>query len=153
MKENQSSLWSPNEEVKKNSNLSFFCQHLDKKKLLKYSENFKNLWKWSVKNPEIFWSEIWDFTKIKGIKGKNIIKKNKVFYKNIFFPDSKLNYAENLLPKKNREIALSFLSESGIEKKITWEKLYQNVCKFSYFLKKINLKENDRIAAYVPNSI
>ena len=153
MKENQSSLWSPNEEVKKNSNLSFFCQHLDKKKLLKYSENFKNLWKWSVKNPEIFWSEIWDFTKIKGIKGKNIIKKNKIFYKNIFFPDSKLNYAENLLPKKNHEIALSFLSESGIEKKITWEKLYQNVCKFSYFLKKINLKEKDRIAAYVPNSI
>ena len=153
MKENQSSLWSPNEEVKKNSNLSFFCKHLDKKNLLKYSENFKNLWKWSVKNPEIFWSEIWDFTKIKGIKGKNIIKKNKVFYKNIFFPDSKLNYAENLLPKKNREIALSFLSESGIEKKITWEKLYQNVCKFSYFLKKINLKEKDRIAAYVPNSI
>ncbi len=153
MKENQSSLWSPNEEVKKNSNLSFFCQHLDKKNLLKYSENFKNLWKWSVKNPEIFWSEIWDFTKIKGIKGKNIIKKNKIFYKNIFFPDSKLNYAENLLPKKNHDIALSFLSESGIEKKITWEKLYQNVCKFSYFLKKINLKEKDRIAAYVPNSI
>ena len=153
MKENQSSLWSPNEEVKKNSNLSFFCQHLDKKNLLKYSENFKNLWKWSVKNPEIFWSEIWDFTKIKGIKGKNIIKKNKIFYKNIFFPDSKLNYAENLLPKKNHEIALSFLSESGIEKKITWEKLYQNVCKFSYFLKKINLKEKDRIDAYVPNSI
>jgi len=153
MKENQSSLWSPNEEVKKNSNLSFFCQHLDKKNLLKYSENFKNLWKWSVKNPEIFWSEIWDFTKIKGIKGKNIIKKNKIFYKNIFFPDSKLNYAENLLPKKNHDIAISFLSESGIEKKITWEKLYQNVCKFSYFLKKINLKEKDRIAAYVPNSI
>ena len=114
MKENPSSLWSPNEEVKKNSNLEYFSRYLDKKDILKYSKNFKNLWKWSVNNPEIFWSEVWDFTKIKGFKGKKIIKKNKIFYKNIFFPDSKLNYAENLLSKKNEEIALNFLSESGI---------------------------------------
>ena len=153
MKEISSSLWSPNEEMKINSNLSLFCKHLNKKRLLKYSKNFKNLWKWSVNNPEIFWSEIWDFTRIKGIKGKTIIKKNKIFYKNIFFPDSKLNYAENLLVKKNEEIAINFLSENGAEKKITWKKLYEDVCKFSYFLKKINLKEKDRVAAYVPNSV
>ena len=73
MKENPSSLWSPNEEIKKNSNLEYFCKYLDKKNILKYSENFKNLWKWSVNNPEIFWSEVWNFTKIKGFKGKKII--------------------------------------------------------------------------------
>ena len=37
--------------------------------------------------------------------------------------------------------------------KITWKKLYEKVCKLSYFLKKINLKEKDRVAAYVPNTI
>ncbi len=153
MKENPSSLWSADEETKKNSNLSLFCKNLDKKKLLKYSEDFKNLWKWSINNPEIFWSEVWDFTKIKGLKGKKVIKKNKIFYKNKFFPESKLNYAENLLAKKNEEIALSFLSESGIEKKMTWKKLYSDVCKFSHYLKKIKIKEKDRVAAYVPNSI
>tara|TARA_B100000029_G_scaffold508484_1_gene595445 strand:+ start:609 stop:2573 length:1965 start_codon:yes stop_codon:yes gene_type:complete len=153
MKENQSSLWSPNEEIKKNSNLEFFCKKLDKKNHLKYTRNFKELWEWSINNTETFWSEVWDFTKIKGVKGKKIIKKNKIFYKNIFFSDSKLNYAENLLPKKNEEIAVNFLSESGIEKKITWKKLYENVCKFSHFLKTINLKEKDRVAAYVPNTI
>ena len=153
MKKNKTSLWTPNEEIVKKSNLEFFCKNLHKKRLLKYNQNFKNIWEWSVKNPEIFWEEIWDFTKIKGLKGRKIIKKNKIFYKNIFFPDSKLNYAENLLPKKNEDIALNFLSENGVEKKITWKKLYENVCKFSYFLKSINLKKNDRVAAYVPNTI
>ncbi len=153
MRENKSSLWSANEDAKKKSNLGLFCKELDKKKLLKYNKNFKNLWKWSINNSEAFWSEVWNFTKIKGIKGKQIIKKNKIFYKNSFFLDSKLNYAENLLPKNNNEIALSFHSESGINKKITWKKLRENVCKFSYYLKKINLKEKDRVAAYVPNSI
>ena len=153
MIKNQSSLWSPNEESIDRSKLKAFFKKLEKKKLVKYSENFNNLWKWSVNNPEIFWSEIWDFTKIKGVKGKKIIKKNKIFYKNLFFPESRLNYAENLLPKKNQEIAIKFLSENNIEKNITWKKLYENVCRFSYYLKKINLKEKERVAAYVPNTI
>ena len=153
MKKDSSSLWSSNEEGKKTSNLEFFCRELDKKNILKYKPNFEYIWKWSVNKPEIFWSEIWDFTKIKGIKGKKVLKKNKIFYKNLFFPKSKLNYAENLLPKQNEEIAINFLSESNTEKKITWKKLYENVCRFSYFLKEMNLKEKERVAAYVPNTI
>ena len=153
MKKVSSSLWSSDEETKKKSKLDLFCRILDKKKILKYNASFKDLWEWSVKKPEIFWSEIWDFTKIKGLKGKKVLKKNKIFYKNLFFPDSKLNYAENLLPKNNEEIAISFLSEKGIKKEITWKKLNHDVCRLSYFLKKINLKEQDRVAAYVPNTI
>ena len=153
MIKNQSSLWSANEAYRKNSRLEKFCQNLEKKGLFKKTSNFKYLWKWSINNPESFWSEVWDFTKIKGIKKGKVIKKNKVFYKNIFFPNSKINYAENLLVKKNEQTAIHFLSESGLEKKISWKKLYENVCKFSYYLKKINLKEKDRVAAYVPNSI
>ena len=45
------------------------------------------------------------------------------------------------------------MSEKNIEKKITWKKLRENVCRFSHFLKELNLKKNDRIAAYVPNTI
>jgi len=153
MTENHSSLWSVNEELIKRSQLKKFCESLEEKGVFKNTSRFKDLWEWSVKNPERFWSEVWDFTKIKGIKKGKIIKRNKVFYKNVFFPDSKINYAENLLRKKNQEIAINFLSESLLEKKITWEKLYENVCKFSHYLKKINLKEKDRVAAYVPNSI
>ena len=153
MEKDYSSLWSPDEDTKKKSKLHLFAKHLDKKKLLKYKCDFSHIWKWSINKSEIFWSEVWDFTKINGIKGKKILKKNKIFYKNLFFPDSRLNYAENLLRKKNEEIAIKFLSESNIEKKITWKKLYENVCKFSYFLKEINLKENQRVAAYVPNTI
>ena len=36
---------------------------------------------------------------------------------------------------------------------MTWKKLYSDVCKFSHYLKKIKIKEKDRVAAYVPNSI
>ena len=42
------------------------------------------------------------------------IKKSKIFYKNIFFPKSRLNYAENLLKKRNNEVAINFLSDTLI---------------------------------------
>ena len=84
MTENQSSLWSANEEVKKNSNLEHFSKYLDKKDLLKYSKNFKNLWKWSVNNPSIFWKSIWDFTKVKGNLGKILLQESNIFFENKF---------------------------------------------------------------------
>ena len=61
--------------------------------------DFNKIWKWSVDNTEIFWKSIWDFTKVKGILGKNLLQKSNIFYNNKFFPDTKLSYAENLLKK------------------------------------------------------
>ena len=153
MKKVPTSLWSPSSDILKKSKLYSFCKILDKKKILKFKKDFKYLWKWSVKKPNIFWSEIWDFTNIKGNKGKKILKKNQIFFKNTFFPDSKLNYAENLLPKRNNDLAINFFSETGFNKKISWKDLYGNVCRLSSYFFKLDLKEGDRVAAYVPNTI
>ncbi len=142
-------LWQPSQKLKQDSILQDFCHFIN----FKSSSNFKELWQWSVKNPEEFWSKFWDYSKIIGDKGSEIIQKDKVFSKSKFFPDSKLNYAENILKKKTNDIAINFLSEKGFEEYITWNILYEKVCKFSNYLKKLNLKKGDRVAAYVPNKI
>ena len=142
-------LWQPSQKLKQDSILQDFCKFID----FKSSDSFKELWQWSVKNPEEFWSKFWDYSKIIGDKGSEIIKKDKIFNKSKFFPDSKLNYAENILKKKSNDIAINFLSEKGFEEHITWNNLYERVCKFSNYLKKLSLKKGDRVAAYVPNKI
>jgi acetoacetyl-CoA synthetase len=142
-------LWKPSDTRKEESLLEEFSRFIN----FKSNCNFKNLWKWSVDRPEEFWSKFWDYSKIIGDKGKEIIKYNKTFNKTKFFPDSKLNYAENILKKQSSEIAISFLSEKGFEEEISWEHLYNKVCKFSNYLKSIGLKKGDRVAAYVPNKI
>ncbi len=142
-------LWQPSQKLKEESILQDFCKFID----FKSSDSFKELWQWSVKNPEEFWSKFWDYSKIIGDKGSEIIKKDKIFNKSKFFPNSKLNYAENILKKKSNDIAINFLSERGFEEHITWNNLYEKVCKFSNYLKKLNLKKGDRVAAYVPNKI
>jgi len=142
-------LWKPSEQNKQESLLEDFSKFIN----FKSNHSFKTLWKWSVDHPEEFWSKFWDYSKIIGDKGNEIIKYNKIFNKTKFFPNSKLNYAENILKKKSSELAISFLSEKGFEEEISWDQLYNKVCKFSHYLKSIGLKKGDRVAAYVPNKI
>ena len=120
-------LWKPSDELIQNSNLERFSKEIK----INTNRNFEKLWKWSVENPNTFWSKVWDFTNIVGFKGNEIIKKNKIFNRTKFFPDGKINYAENILKKKNDQIAINFLSEKGLNEKITWKELYDKVCKLS----------------------
>ena len=142
-------LWEPSIKKKEESLLEDFSKFVN----FKSNYNFKNFWKWTVDHPEEFWSKFWDYSKIIGDKGKEIIKYNKIFNETKFFPDSKLNYAENILKKKTSEVAINFLSENGFEEEISWGQLYNKVCKFSNYLKSLGLKKGDRVAAYVPNKI
>ena len=52
MKKSQSALWSANVDLKKNSQLKKFCDQLESKGFIRNKSNFKNLWKWSIKNNE-----------------------------------------------------------------------------------------------------
>ena len=142
-------LWKPGNQKKEDSLLRDFSKFIN----FKTSNNFKALWKWSIENPQIFWSKFWDYSKIIGDKGKETILKNKVFNKTKFFSDSRLNYSENILKKKSDLDAIGFLSESGYEENITWNDLYKKVCKLSAYLKTLSLKKGDRVAAYAPNKI
>jgi len=146
-------LWSPSKSKIENSNLFKFKNLIEKKYNILFGLNYNLLWEWSVKFDEDFWSECWDFFQLQGTKKKQIINRHKIFHKTQFFPNSTLNFTKNLLTKKNNEISVFFRSETGFEKKITWKELYEKTCKFSSFLKKIGIKKNDRIAAYVPNTI
>jgi len=142
-------LWKPSLKKTQESVLENFSKFIN----FKSNKNFKEIWRWSVDNPELFWSKFWDYSKITGEKGKEIIRKNKIFNKTKFFPDAKINYSENILKKRNDDIAINFLSENGFEENITWNDLYKKVCKFSSYLKSLDLEKGDRVAAYVPNKI
>ena len=146
-------LWQPSLIVKKNSNLFAFENYISKKLKIKFNRNYKKLSNWSIKNSPVFWSRFWDFSKIKGIKSNKNFRKSKIFYKNLFLPGSRLNFGENLLSKNNNEKAVTFISENGFREERSWKQLNLNTNKISNFLKKINIKKGDRVAAYMPNTI
>ena len=61
-------LWEAKLSVKKKSNLFKFENFLNKKFRYKGSKNYKKLLNWSIKNLDLFWISIWDYTNVKGKK-------------------------------------------------------------------------------------
>ena len=138
-------LWSP---TTTNSTLEVFINNLEKKLNIK---NYNDLHKWSIKNKNYFWENIWDFTNIIGIKKGEIYSESSEFINSKFFNDSKLNYAENCLQKNDDTDALIFYNEKKHIKRYSWKKLREKVFKLSYFFKKNKITNNDRIVAVLPN--
>ncbi|MDA8835451.1 acetoacetate--CoA ligase [Candidatus Pelagibacter bacterium] len=146
-------LWEASNRQKKKSLLSSYEQFISKIYKKNFNQKYESILKWSIKNPGDFWSSIWDFSEVKGFKSKIKIKKSKIFYKNKFLPNSKLNFAENLLSKNNKDKAITFISENGFREERNWHELNLNVSKISKFLKSIHIKKKDRVVAYMPNTI
>ena len=108
--------WKCSDEKLRKSNLFKFEDFLKKKYGINYNNNYEKLWLWSVENSGEFWKSIWEFSKVKGYLGKKLKNSSKIFYKNEFLPDSKLNFSENLLPKNDNSLAITFISENGYKK-------------------------------------
>ena len=144
-------LWKINEDKLKRTNLALYSNFIEKNYNISFGNNFNHLWQWSIENTELFWKTIWDFTKVKGNLGNKLLHKSNIFFKNKFFPDSYLNYAENLLKKNNKDSAIIFKSENGYKTTLSWQDLNSKVAKVSHWLKLNGLKKGDRVAAYLPN--
>ncbi len=147
----KSYIWKLGNEKLKNTNLYFYSNFIREKYKIDVGTDFNKIWDWSIKNPEDFWKSIWEFTQINGDQGKAVLKKSDVFYKNRFFPDAKLNYAENLLKKNDETPAIIFRSENGFRKEISWKHLNFNVSNISSWMLSNGIKSGDTVAAYLPN--
>ena len=146
-------LWQASLNQKKNSLLFSFEKYISKKFNKKFGNDYQKILDWSIKNSPDFWSSFWDFTEIKGIKSNKKIKRSKIFYKNLFLPNSKLNFSQNLLSKNNNDKAITFISENNFREERTWGKLNDNTNKIVKFLNNLNVKQRDRVVAYMPNII
>ena len=145
-------LWEASLSIKKKSNLFKFEKFISKKFNYKSNQNYKKLFNWSINNLYSFWSSIWDYTNVKGNKVDKF-KYSKEFIKNKFFVNSKINFAENLLSKKDNSKAITFISENGYREVRSWKNLSHNTSRLINFFKKNKISKKDRIAAYMSNQI
>jgi len=144
-------LWRISKEKLNKTNLTQYCSFIKKSYKFSAGDDFNKIWQWSIDNQEIFWKSIWDFTKVKGKSGNILLKKSSIFFKNRFFPQAKLNYAQNLLKKNNTDPAIIFKSENGYKTILSWKNLNLNVAQLSNWMKTNGIKKGDRVAAYLPN--
>ena len=144
-------LWKINKRRLNKTNLALYSNFIKKHYKVNSNNNFNKIWKWSVDNPKFFWKSIWDFTKVKGELGNILLQESDIFFKNKFFYDTRLSYAENLLKKNNKNPAIIFKSENGYKTILSWKDLNFNVAQISEWMKLNGINKGDRVAAYLPN--
>ena len=144
-------LWSPSEERVKSSQMYKFIKIINQKHNINI-KNFSDLHNWSIKNKIDFWSIIWDFFDVIGSKGtKPYIEPINKMPGSKFFPNGKVNYAENMLSGDISGPAIVFKSENKIRKEVSWKELKAQVAALANFLKTLGVTKGDRVAAYMPN--
>ena len=144
-------VWSPSDKRVKSSQMHKFMQNINQKYNINLS-NFSELHTWSIENKTQFWELIWDFFDIIGSKGqKPYIDPLNKMPGSKFFPNGKVNYAENMLSGNNLGIAIVFKSEDKLRKEVSWKELKDQVAALAKFLKKEGVVKGDRVAAYMPN--
>ncbi len=144
-------LWQPSQEQAANAQVTQFARHC----VLRYGlevEEYSDFYDWTVENPEQFWSEVWDWCGvIAGKKGTTVLVDGKKMPGAKWFPDARLNAAENLLRRGDRGDAFVFWDESGFRRRVAYADLYSDVSRAAQAIAALGLRPGDRAAAFIPN--
>jgi acetoacetyl-CoA synthetase len=147
-------LWQPSAQLIDDALITQFIENVNYQYGLSF-QSFDELYDWSVEEKESFWSTLWDFAEVVGEKGERILIDGDDIEKAQWFPDAKLNFAQNLLrgPSSNNsdDIAIFFRAEDQVEYHLTYRQLYCQVASLAEWLRANGLQAGDRVAAYMPN--
>ena len=113
--------------------------------------DYRALHAWSVAEPEAFWSLVWEQCGVIGERGERVVG-GEGMPGTRFFPDAKLNFAENLLaPGADDEDALVFRGEDKARSRMTRGELRALVSQLQRAMRAEGIGAGDRVAAMMPN--
>jgi acetoacetyl-CoA synthetase len=144
-------LWQPTAASIKSANMTKFREHVCEKYSVDLPD-YNALYKWSLAEADKFWGTVWDWCSVvSSVRGERVLVDADKIPGASWFPDAKLNFAENLLQKKGADPALIFRSENNTSRTLSWDDLHQQVAKVANYLRSVGVTPGDRVAAFMPN--
>ena len=145
-------LWQPSPEQIEQSNLYRFKRQIEQKYELSLA-NYQDLHNWTVANAQLFWKQFWSFADvIASDKGGRVVENEKSMPGARWFPDAKLNFAENLLRRRDDEPAIIFQGEDQARQQLSFAELYDEVASLALALRLSGVASGDRVVGFVPNT-
>src|SRR3954463_1601685 len=137
-------LWQPSPERAARTELARFMKLAGK-------ASFAELHRWSVDSSPEFWDLVWRFGEVRGEPGlRQVINADRMPGAK-WFPEGKLNFAENLLRSRDDSLAISFWGEDKVKRQLSRRQLYDLVSRLAQALKARGVGKGDRVAGYLPN--
>jgi acetoacetyl-CoA synthetase len=143
-------LWTPSQERIARTQVVAFMAEVNRRHGVAL-ENYRDLHAWSISRPELFWDQVWDFCGVIGDKGLRRLIDGDRMPGAQFFPDARLNFAENLLRRSDDGEALVFRGEDKCTYRWTFAELSARVSRLQQALQGAGVGVGDRVAAMMPN--
>ena len=114
--------------------------------------DYAALHQWSVDHLGDFWSTLWDYAGIVAeARGETVIADAGRMPGARFFPDARLNFAQNLLRRRDAGEAIVFRGETKVTRRLSHAELYDAVSRVAQALTAAGVVKGDRVGAWLPN--
>jgi len=144
-------LWQPGERAVEEAQVTEFARQVIRKRRLELN-TYPDFYRWTVDNPEEFWTDVWDFCGVIAAKrGSTVLVDGDKMPGARWFPDARLNFAENLMRRGDRGDALVLWDETGFKRRLSYSDLTSDVSRAEQALRALGLRAGDRAAAFIPN--
>ncbi|MCC6210866.1 MAG: acetoacetate--CoA ligase [Burkholderiales bacterium] len=144
-------IWSPSDQAIEQAQITQFARHVVRKYRLDLN-TYPEFYRWTVDNPAEFWSEVWDWCGvIAAKKGGTALVDGDRLPGAKWFPEARLNFAENLLRRGDQGDAFVFWDERGLQRRVSYSQLTSDVSRAAQAIAQLGLRPGDRAAAFIPN--
>ncbi len=146
-------LWQPSPDRIARANLTEFSRRVAARSGRSFPD-YAALWRWSNEEREAFWREVWDYARVVGTRGERTLVDPTRMPGARWFPDARMNFAENLLTRRAADDAgdaLVFRGEDKLARRVSHAELVATTSRVAAALKAAGVAAGDRVAAYVPN--
>ena len=144
-------MWKPSPEGIESALLTGFARNAIRRWKLPLN-TYPDFYQWSIDRPEQFWDSLWDECGvIASKKGKRVLVDGHKMPGARWFPEARLNFAQNLLRRRDAGDALVFWDESGYRRRMSYAELHAQVSRAAQALRALGLKPGERVAAFIPN--
>ena len=143
-------LWSPDRQSLAALPIAAFAAEAGRRAQKSFGD-YDSLHAWSVEDSGAFWDLVWDFCGVIGDKGAHRMAEAAIMRETRFFPDARLNFAENLLRHMGAADAIVFRGEDKVERKLSWDELSALVSCLQQAMGAEGVTAGDRVAAMLPN--
>jgi acetoacetyl-CoA synthetase len=145
-------IWEPGTERVERANMNRFMRFVRESVGNEDIRRYAPLYDFSVRYPEKFWPLVWEFC---GIRASGEFEPVLVDGDRMpgarWFPNVRLNFAQNLLRHKDDRAAIVFRNEWGHKRELTYAELHAEVGRVAHALRAAGVGVGDRVAGFMPN--
>ena len=144
-------LWRPDPARMEGANVTRFIKAVNRRWGAGLADS-GDLYRFSIDEMEEFWLSVREEFGLKAATwGERVLVDPDRMPGARWFPGARLNFAENLLRRRDDSDAIVFRGEDRVDRRLSWAELQAQVSVFARAMAEAGVGQGDRVAGYLPN--